>query len=51
MEKLNNELLKEPEPEKEKTVKRNSKDELVKKIVELSKNTSNSSIRIPNSAG
>ncbi len=38
MEKLNNELLKEPEPEKEKTVKRNSKDELVKKIVELSKN-------------
>ena len=36
--KLNNELLKEPEDEKEKTVKRNSKDELIKKIIELSKN-------------
>ena len=39
MEKLNNELLKEPEvEEKEKTHKRNSKDELIHKIVELSRN-------------
>ena len=39
MEKLNNELLKEPEGEKEeKSPKRNSKDELIHKIVELSKN-------------
>ncbi len=39
MEKLNNELLKEPEGEKEeKQPKRNSKDELIHKIVELAKN-------------
>ena len=39
MEKLNNDLLKEPETEeKEKTIKRNSKDELIRKIVELSQN-------------
>ena len=39
MEKLNNELLKEPEADdKEKSIKRNSKEELIHKIVELSKN-------------
>ena len=44
MEKLNNELLKEPEGEKEeKSPKRNSKDELIHKIVERS-----NSPQIPN---